>query len=87
VSNLAELPQVYPVEIDWPRCLTELRRFGWTPYKVALTLCIDPPTVYAWEKAKSKPGHARGAALLVLHRHVCGTQYSEKLYMDCAKGT
>ena len=81
MSNLAELPQVYPVEIDWKRLFEELRRFGWTPYKVALTLCVDPPLTYGWAQGK-EPRHAYGAALLVLHRTVCGDEYSRKLNSD-----
>jgi len=77
---------VYPIKIDWKRCLTELRTEGWTPYRVALHFMIDPPTVYAWEKG-SEPGHALGAALLILHRTICGIEYSEKLYSDAKPRT
>lgn len=73
---------VYPIEIDWKRCLKELRSEGWTPYRVANHFSIDPPTVYSWEKEESKPGHSLGAALLVLHRTICGIECSEKLYSD-----
>lgn len=74
---------IYPVRIDWKRLFDELRGFGWTPYKVALTLCVDAPTAYGWSKG-AEPRHAYGAALLVLHRRVCGDEYSEKLNSDCA---
>ncbi len=49
---------------------------------MALHFGIDPPTVYAWEKGNTEPGHANGAALLALHRAICGIEYSEKLYSD-----
>ena len=74
---------VYPVRIDWKRLFDELRLFGWTPYKVALTLCVDPPVAYGWAKG-NEPRHAYGAALIVLHRHVCGDEYSGKLNKDSA---
>lgn len=80
MADIVEL--VHPLEIDWPRCLKELRSEGWTPYRVAQHFSIDPPTVYSWEKGESKPGHALGAALLILHRTICGFEYSEKLYSD-----
>lgn len=75
------LELVYPICYDWKRCLTELRAEGWTPYRVAMHFGIDPPTVYSWEKG-SEPGHANGAALIALHRTICGIEYSEKLYSD-----
>lgn len=81
MSAVADDELVYPVSIDWARLFTELRRFGWTPYKVALTLCIDPPLAYGWAEGK-EPRHAYGAALLVLHRRVCGDEYSRKLNSD-----
>lgn len=68
----------YPVITDWPRVMRELRAAGWTPYKVALTLCCEHPTAYSWEKG-SEPRHSLGAALLNLHRAVCGQEASEKL--------
>lgn len=72
---------VYPLVIDWKRCLDELRKEGWTPYRVANHLGADPPTVYNWESG-SEPRHSYGAALLVLHRTICGLQCSEKLYSE-----
>lgn len=72
---------IYPVRIDWSRLMRELRQFGWTPYKVATTMCADPPTAYAWEQG-AEPRHSYGAALLALHAAVCGPEYSEKLNSD-----
>lgn len=69
---------IYPVRIDFKRLFEELRHFGWTPYKVAITLCVDPPLAYSWATG-AEPRHGYGAALLVLHRTVCGAEYSEKL--------
>lgn len=80
-ARLLNLEACYPVRVDWERCMRELRQFGFTPYKVALTLCADPPTAYEWEKG-AEPRHSYGAALLVLHREVCGGEYSEKLKSD-----
>ncbi len=71
----------YPAKIDWRRLMAELRLFGWTPYKVAVTMCADPPTAYAWEHG-AEPRHSYGAALIELHRSVCGQEYSEKLNND-----
>jgi hypothetical protein len=79
LADIVEL--AYPVLIDWKRCLAELRTEGWTPYRVAHHLGADPPTVYSWEQG-SEPRHSYGAALLVLHRTICGIEYSEKLYSD-----
>lgn len=72
---------VYPVEYDWPRLMREMRAAGWTPYKVAMTICADHATAYSWEKG-SEPRHGYGAALLTLHRTVCGLEASEKLRTD-----
>lgn len=72
---------VYPVLVDWKRLLQEMRAAGWTPYKVALTLGADHPTVYSWEQG-SEPRHSYGAALLRLHALVCGQEASEKLHSD-----
>lgn len=72
---------VYPVRIDWARLMRELRQFGWTPYKVALTLTAEPQSGYDWEKGQ-EPRHSYGAALLALHRAVCGPEYSAKLNSD-----
>lgn len=76
----------YPLVIDWKRLMTELRAAGWTPYKVAITLCTDHPTAYSWEKG-SEPRHSYGAALLVLHRSVCGQEASEKLHREAKPRT
>lgn len=76
------LELAYPLEIDWGRCFREIRQLaGWTPYRVAGHLGADTSTVYSWASG-SEPGHAYGAALLVLHRALCGVDYSEKLYRD-----
>lgn len=72
---------IYPVKIDWARLMRELREFGWTPYKVATTMCADPPTAYAWAHG-AEPRHSYGAALLALHAAVCGQEYSAKLNSD-----
>ena len=78
MSAVLAMESVYPVSIDWKRLFEELRGFGWTPYKVALTLCVDPPQAYGWAQGK-EPRHAYGAALITLHRMVCGEEYSRKL--------
>lgn len=72
---------VYPVKINWARLMTELRSAGWTPYKVAGTLCADHPTAYAWANG-SEPSHSYGAALLRLHQTICGQEASIKLHSD-----
>jgi hypothetical protein len=72
---------VYPLLIDWARLMRELRAAGWTPYKVAMTLCADHPTAYSWAQG-SEPRHSYGAALLNLHRSVCGQEASAKLHSD-----
>lgn len=71
--------QLYPVRVPWNRLMNDLRDFGWTPYRVATeAMQVDPPTAYSWEKG-SEPRFGYGAALLELHRYVCGNEYSEKL--------
>lgn len=72
---------VYPLRIDWERLMREMRDAGWTPYKVAMTICADHATAYSWAKG-SEPSHSYGAALLTLHRSVCGPEASEKLRTD-----
>lgn len=74
-------PECYPVEVDWARCMRELRDKGWTPYRVATEFNADPPTAYAWERG-SEPGWGYGAALIALHRRECGEEYSAKLIKD-----
>lgn len=72
---------VYPLLIDWARLMRELRAAHFTPYKVALTLGVDHQTAYKWEQG-SEPSHSYGAALLVLHRNVCGLTSSLQLHND-----
>lgn len=78
MSVVDTIAEFQPLRIDWARCMREIQLFGWTPYKVALTLCADPQTAYAWAKG-AEPRHSYGAALLNLHRAVCGEDYSQKL--------
>lgn len=73
------LELAYPIMMDWARCLAELRSEGWTPYRVAHHLGADPPTVYGWANGR-EPRHSYGAALIVLHRTICGIDCSQKLY-------
>lgn len=70
-----------PMKVDWARLMRELREAGWTPYKVALTLCADHPTAYSWAQG-SEPRHSYGAALMRLHKAICGDEASEKLSND-----
>lgn len=86
MGALMAMEIAYPVVIDWTRLMTELRAAGWTPYKVAITLCTDHPTAYSWEKG-SEPRHSYGAALLVLHRNVCGLEASTKLHSEAKPRT
>lgn len=74
-------PDIYPVLVDWARCMQELRDFGWTPYRVARQLGADITTAYDWEKG-AEPRHSYGAALLALHLEVCGPEHGEKLNKD-----
>jgi hypothetical protein len=78
---LAAEINVYPLKIDWGRLMREMRAAQWTPYKVALTLGADHATAYSWEKG-CEPSYSYGAALLSLHRSVCGLISSEKLHSD-----
>lgn len=72
---------VYRLMIDWKRLMDELRAAGWTPYRVAYALGADHPTVYHWSKG-TEPRHSYGAALIVLHRHICGEEASRKLHSE-----
>lgn len=72
---------IYPLKIDFARCLRELREKGCTPYRVSQILCVDPPTAYAWEKG-AEPRHSYGTALIALHLSICGEEYSAKLNRD-----
>lgn len=73
----------YPVRVPWSRLMGDLREFGWTPYRVAAHMAVEPQTAYNWA-AGQEPRAGYGAALLNLHRHICGPEYSEKLNRECS---
>lgn len=75
------LDDIYPVRIDWVQLFVDLDKFGWTPYRVAMTLGADTSTVYHWAEGH-EPRHRYGAAVVALHKAVCGEEYSTKLYSE-----
>lgn len=74
----ALVESVYPPRYCWPDLLNDLRDAGYSGYRVARIIGADWSTVYGWLKAEKEPRHSYGAALIELHRMVCGPETSQK---------
>ena len=72
---------IYPLRIDWPAVLADIKVAGLSYRKQAAALKVEWPS-HQGTMNGHEPRYSHGEAILVLHRTWCGDEATQKRIAD-----